>query len=49
MVRTLTPEQARAEFIAVSTILAAQYETRTAATFTVAAAEGAGIGALTAV
>ncbi len=47
MVLTLTPEAARAEFIAVSTILAAQYETRTAAAFTVAPAEGAGIGALT--
>lgn len=47
MVLTLTPEQARAEFIAVSTILSAQYETRTNATFTVAPADGPGVGALT--
>lgn len=47
LVLTLTREQALAEFIAVSTIQSAAYETARAAAFTVAATEGAGVGAIT--
>jgi alkaline phosphatase D len=47
LVLTLTREQARAEFLRVSTILTKQFEIATAATFTVAPDTGPGIGALT--
>ena len=43
---TLTKAQALAEFINVSTIFASQYETKRAAAFTIAADEGAGVGAI---
>lgn len=44
---TLSHEQALAEFIAVSTIQSAAYETARGAAFSVAPVEGAGIGAIT--
>jgi alkaline phosphatase D len=44
---TLTPEQATAEFFAVSTILSKDYELTRAAAFTVAPEVGPGIGAIT--
>lgn len=47
LIVTLTPEQALAEFYAVSTILAKQYETTRVAAFTIAPDAGAGVGALT--
>lgn len=47
LVLTLTREQARAEFLTVSTILTKQFEIATAATFTVAPDDAPGIGALT--
>ena len=48
LVLTLTHQQARAEYFAVSTILAKQYQVQRVATFTVAADEGPGVGAITA-
>lgn len=46
---TLTPEQATAEFFAVSTILSKDYELARAAAFTVAPEPGPGLGAIAAV
>jgi alkaline phosphatase D len=46
---SLTKEEARADFVTVSTIDTKSYEVNTVAGFTMAAGEGAGIGALTAV
>ncbi len=44
---TLTPEQATAEFFTVSNILSKEYEVVRTATFTIAADDGAGVGAIT--
>ena len=44
---TLTRAQALAEFFTVSSVLSKQYETTLAAAFTIAATEGAGVGAIT--
>jgi alkaline phosphatase D len=49
LVLTLARQQATAEFFTVSTILAKQYQTQRVAAFTVAADEGPGVGAITAV
>ncbi len=48
LVLTLTQEQAEAEFVAVSTIDSRTYEAATAASFTIAAGEDAGIGPIVA-
>ncbi len=47
LVLTLTKEQARAEFVAVSRIDSQTYDTSTVAAFTVAPDDGPGIGAIT--
>jgi alkaline phosphatase D len=44
---TLTPVQATAEFFTVSNILSKEYEVARTAAFTIAADEGAGVGAIT--
>jgi phosphodiesterase/alkaline phosphatase D-like protein len=43
---TLTPAQATAEFFSVSNILSKEYEVERTAAFTIAADEGAGVGAI---
>jgi len=47
LVLTLTHEQALAEFIAVSTIQSAAYETTRGAAFSVAPTSGPGVGPIT--
>jgi alkaline phosphatase D len=47
LVLTLTKEEARAEFVTVSNILAKQYEVATGSSFTIAPDSGPGVGALT--